>query len=812
MLIIARGPSALGKFHTKDLFSAQELGIHSEEAMERSFAYVVSGRQIEKKNFEHHFNDFNSVLLAWPERDKDEKSAHIAEAKALKVISSAGQELKAEAEAMFNEFETTGKVDQKRFDLYDASITKLTESIEELVEIEKAANNKSQQAAVTLIKNAAGGMALIGLLSIALAFILGRRISGTVSRPIEQLIIGAQRIAGGNLEEPIEVQSASEIGALGKSLEQMRQNLRRAFISLNHEVNVRKQAEVDLSDSEERLRILVRQMPTIMWTIDTDLVFTSSEGAGLRALGMTPGQVVGINLFEYFDTKDEAFPAIAKHRDALKGISSNYEFEMEGIVFSNYVEPLRDHNGEVTGAIGVAIDITESKKAEAIITHLAHHDALTDLPNRTLFQDRLVHDIAHARRKADKLAIVFVDLDNFKNINDTLGHSVGDQLLKEVAARLNSCMREGDTLARLGGDEFGAIQTFVESAEDAANFAQRMVDSLADPIPVDGRRFHVTCSAGVVIADGTEDDVDQLLARADMAMYQAKSNGRNCYQFFDGALNDQVHEKLSIERDLREAIGRDELVLHYQPIIDLNTGKVCALEALVRWMHPARGLVPPLSFIPIAEASDLIIPIGEWVLRRACTQSQTFKFADGLPVKVAVNVSTIQLMHSDFAAMVETVLAETGANPKYLEIELTESILVQDTEQAMSVLGRLRSLGVSLSIDDFGTGYSSLQYLRNLPVDTLKIDRSFVNDIVKSHDAAAIAGAIINLCQNLGISVIAEGVETADQLDVLRTRGCTQIQGFYFSRPRPVDELEQAVADIGISWRTDENRFSLGKP
>jgi len=434
----------------------------------------------------------------------------------------------------------------------------------------------------------------------------------------------------------------------------------------------------------------------------------------------------------------------------------------------------------------------EVEKARVRMAYLAQHDALTDLPNRILLNDRLTQAIALARRQGKQLALMFLDLDRFKHINDSLGHAVGDQLLQSVAQRLTASVRSSDTVCRQGGDEFIILLADVEHAQDAALSAQKILAALIVPHRIDQIELHVTVSIGISIYPEDGLDADALIKSADTAMYHAKEGGRNNYQFFEQDMNALAVERHSIEGGLRRALERQEFVLHYQPKINLESGTISGVEALVRWQHPQRGLVLPEQFVWIAEDCGLIVPIGMWVLREACQQAQTWQDA-GLPhIPVAVNISAVQFRHKDFLESLADILKDTGLAPHYLELELTESVLMHDATSTASVLKMLKAMGVRLAIDDFGTGYSSLSYLKRFPIDTLKIDQSFMRDITHvsaDSDDAAIVAAAVSMGKSLNQRVIAEGVETREQMAFLQAQGCGEGQGFYFSRPVSAGEV-----------------------
>ncbi len=446
---------------------------------------------------------------------------------------------------------------------------------------------------------------------------------------------------------------------------------------------------------------------------------------------------------------------------------------------------------------------------------LATHDTLTGLPNRTLFRDRLNASLKQAAREREKLAVLFIDLDRFKSVNDTYGHDAGDQLLKQISERLTAGVRGGDILARLGGDEFGCVLTAIGSPANAEKVARQFLRTLSQPMVLKGKRVACTPSIGIAICPSDGVDAGALMKHADAAMYTAKQQGRGCLRFFNAEIHAQEVRRLTLEADLRHAMARGEFSLHYQPILDPKNGAVKALEALLRWEHPELGMIPPLDFIALAESSGMIIPLGEWVLRTACAQNRAWQQQGLSPVRVAVNLSALQFGDEhDLAAMVQAVLRETGLAPRWLELEITEGATMSNPNASIGILTALRALGVRIAIDDFGTGYSSLSYLQRFPIDTLKIDRSFVKDVMVNSESAAITNSIVHLAHSLGLETVAEGVEGAGQEAYLRELNCTYVQGYYYSRPLPADEMAAllrqgdfktqapaAVIDIHAPWK-----------
>ena len=457
------------------------------------------------------------------------------------------------------------------------------------------------------------------------------------------------------------------------------------------------------------------------------------------------------------------------------------------------VSPIHDREGLATGAVIVFRDVSAARVMAMQMTHSAQHDFLTGLPNRMLLNGRISQAITMVPRHLKQVAVLFLDLDGFKHINDSLGHPIGDKLLQSVARRLVGCVRESDTVSRQGGDEFVVLLSGAEQWEDAATVATRMLQAVAEAHTIDQHDLHVTTSIGVSVYPDDGRDAETLIKNADTAMYQAKENGRQNYQFFKPAMNVRAVERQSIEESLRRALERQEFVLHYQPKISLRTGAITGAEALIRWTHPTRGTIPPAQFIPIAEDCGLILPIGDWVLRGACEQARAWADA-GLPLAtMAVNVSAMELRHEKFLDGLFRILGDTGLDPKALELELTESVLMKHAESAASILQTVRKAGVQVAVDDFGTGYSSLSYLRKFPIDALKIDQSFVSQIASQGDDSSIVTAVISMARSLRLRVVAEGVETLEQLAFLQAHECDEAQGYYFGRPVPAQQFAQAL-------------------
>ena len=457
------------------------------------------------------------------------------------------------------------------------------------------------------------------------------------------------------------------------------------------------------------------------------------------------------------------------------------------------VTPQKDRHGKIMHFISTGKDVTERIEAQERLHHLAHHDALTGLPNRVLLQDRLEQAIARSRWRERKVAVLFIDLDRFKVINDTLGHDAGDELLKAMAQRLNECIREGDTVARLGGDEFAVVLNDIAAKKDVPPIADKILAALSEPLLINEQELFVTVSIGVSLFPRDGETSHDLLKKADVAMYRAKAQGKDNYQLYNFSDEHQAVERLSMETRLRRALDKDEFRLNYQPQLSITEGSVIGIEALLRWHNPELQNVSPGIFIPILEETGMINSVGDWVLKTACQQEKNWQLQGMLGQRVAVNLSIRQFQRQGLVKKIESVLSETGLDPQYLELELTEGLLIDQINETAKILHELHEMGVRLSIDDFGTGYSSMNYLKRLPFDTLKIDRMFVRDITFNPDDAAIASAIISLGHTLGMEVIAEGVETSEQLQYLHEQGCDAMQGYLFSPPLAAEAMEVLI-------------------
>ncbi|MBI5719950.1 MAG: EAL domain-containing protein [Burkholderiales bacterium] len=563
-------------------------------------------------------------------------------------------------------------------------------------------------------------------------------------------------------------------------------------IAIIQDITARKQAEAALHLSEQRFRNMVELSSDWYWELDAALRFTTFGGrdTGRRharlLLGRLAWEIPGAEGGEGWPE----FRARLERREPFRDFE--YAFvDRSGsrCTVSVSGEPLFDAGGGFAGYRGVSRDISERKRAEERVQYLATHDSLTGLPNRAMFSELLNHLIQSSRREGRRFAVLFIDLDRFKLINDSLGHEAGDTLLRTVAQRLKDGLRSSDLVARLGGDEFVMIAQDLPGPEQAARVARRLLAEVIRPVDLSGQECRVTASVGISLYPDDAQDEAALMTHADVAMYHAKEEGKNNFQFYDSRLEKHTLERLALEAGLRHAIERGELSLHYQAKLELADGSIGGVEALLRWTSPELGSISPAQFIPLAEETGLILPIGRWVLRSACVQSMAWQHAGLPPVRVAVNLSPRQLADPGLVDEVRTILAETGLAPDLLELEVTETSVMHNVERALEVLSALKAMGVLLAIDDFGTGYSSLAQLKRFPIDTLKVDRSFIRELPMDAEDKAITEVIIAMGKTLCLKVVAEGVETREQQEFLRERACDQLQGYYFSKPLPAAEF-----------------------
>ncbi|MBG0809125.1 EAL domain-containing protein [Methylosinus sp. H3A] len=556
-----------------------------------------------------------------------------------------------------------------------------------------------------------------------------------------------------------------------------------------------------LKAREASFRLLFESNPMPMWVHDPQsLRIVAVNDAAVAHYGYPRERFLGSTLFDLY--AEEEWPAVTiahenpANRRPSDRVWANRTADGRAIKVQNYArEIMFDDSPAILLAI---VDVTEQREQAARIAHLAHHDPLTGLANRVLFRMRLTEGLQRLEGSEDRLSVLYLDLDGFKDVNDAFGHPIGDRLLIAVAERLRHTLEPGDIVARVGGDEFAIVQ-FGAGAPEADRLAERIVTEVSLAYEIDGHAATVGASVGISVAPIDSGDADILLKNADIALYRAKADGRGLHRFFEPEMAASILVRRTLEADLRHALLVGEFQIYYQPLIDIESGRIVAAEALLRWFHPTRGSVPPIDFIPLAEETGLITPIGEWVLREACREAASWSE----PIGVCVNLSPAQFRSRALAASVLSALATSGLAPQRLELEITESVLLAENQAHLAVLHQLRSLGVCISMDDFGTGYSSLSYLRSFPFDKIKIDRSFVKELPDNHECGAIVRAVAGIGQCLGVATVAEGVETHEQLARLREEGCTQMQGFLFSRPAPAAEMRRMLADPGERWGED---------
>lgn len=549
----------------------------------------------------------------------------------------------------------------------------------------------------------------------------------------------------------------------------------------------------EIREREESFRLLFQDSPLPMFVYSPETMqMRDINAAALEHYGYGRAQFLSMSLLDIRPVEERerarqilGQPALPRDTGEIwKHLKADGSI-IEVRVYSRQV----DYRGQ-PARLAVVVDVTEQRKTEARISFMAHHDALTALPNRVLFLEELSRTLRRVERHEQPAAILCIDLDYFKDVNDTLGHQVGDRLLQQVSERLRGALRENDLVARLGGDEFAVIQRDLAEPGEAGLLSDRLISVLSQPYDMDGQMVVIGASIGIAIAPTDGDGADALLKNADMALYRAKDEGRGAFRYFQPEMDARVKARRALEIELRRALVVGEFALHYQPFVSVETGKITGFEALLRWHHPERGMVPPIEFIPLAEEIGLIVPIGEWVLRQACRDAAAWPEH----LRVAVNISPVQFKGHKLAHLVASALTMSGIAPARLELEITETVLLHDSEANVAVLHQLRALGVRISMDDFGTGYSSLSYLRSFPFDKIKIDQSFVREIVDNSGDAAIVSAVVGMGISLGISTTAEGVETAEQLERLRAEGCTEVQGYFLGRPMPASATQELLA------------------
>jgi diguanylate cyclase (GGDEF)-like protein len=644
--------------------------------------------------------------------------------------------------------------------------------------------------------SAQGRLAVAGMIvfTALLALVVGLFLTLSISRPLERLTQHVRRLR--RRGELIEIgddallSAGDEVGVLSRDINGMITELAEA----RHRLIVNSEAEI--SKQAERLRDAIAHMSQglVMYDHNHRLIISNARYGEIYDIPperITPGLTLRDVLYlrvtagtHHGDPETYLQRRLGANRD---GDASDTVVELQnGRIVQILRRPLK--NG---GWVSTHEDITERRQIEARIAHMAHHDVLTNLPNRVLFRERMEDSLVRSAR-GELVAVFCLDLDHFKTVNDTLGHSIGDALLRAVTERLLGCVRETDTVARLGGDEFAIIQVGLENPCEASVLAQRVIDRMGSPFVLDSHQVVIGTSVGIAVAPNDGREADDLLKKADLALYRAKSDGRGAYRFFEPDMDASMQTRRKLELELRSAISMGQFELHYQPLVNLDSRQITSFEALLRWRHPERGLVSPAEFIPLAEEIGLIIPIGEWVIHQACRDAATWPEN----VHIAVNLSPVQFKSRKLVETITLALTNSGLAANRLELEITESVLLNESQTTLATLRQIKELGVRIAMDDFGTGYSSLSYLRSFPFDRIKIDRSFIRDLGESEESVAIVRAVTSLGASLGMATIAEGVETAEQLDRLREEGCTEVQGFFIGKPKTLAEIAPLLDDI----------------
>ncbi|CCO25029.1 bifunctional diguanylate cyclase/phosphodiesterase [Maridesulfovibrio hydrothermalis] len=628
------------------------------------------------------------------------------------------------------------------------------------------------------------------IVALLLSIPLSAYISNSITIPVDRLVNNFAQVAMGHLETRSKNQSPDEIGILSRRFNEFMDELQGIKCNLNTEVAIRQKSEYQRRLFEE---VFNNALEGITIT-DLNGVIINANPAFTTITGYDVKEVIGKNpsVLKSEKHSKEFYKNMWKDiREKGHWVGEIWNRRKNGESYPELlsISAIHGASGETTHYVAVFHDITEMKSKEEQLKYQAHHDALTGLPNRILLHDRISMAISRAKRMEKKLALFYIDLDNFKTINDSLGHALGDKLLQKATARISRILRSQDTLARLGGDEFVIMVEDISDEFHLIAQAERLLTAFSSPFELDGHELHVTTSIGITLFPDDGEDSGTLIKNADMAMYQAKAEGRNDYHMFRQEMHDRVERRLKIETALRQAVTRDEFVVFYQPKVDIKSGRIYGLEALIRWMRPGNEIVSPAEFIPLAEETGLIIDIGRYVIETACINRKTINDETGQDLIISINVSGRQLKEPELLKDIKDIVATSGCIPEKMELEITESMLMEDVEATVATLDEIAALGFALSIDDFGTGYSSLAYLKKFPINTLKIDRSFIMDITDDKEDARIVQTIIDMSKNLGLEVVAEGVETIEQSQMLKKAGCTKIQGYLYAKPMPLDEL-----------------------
>jgi len=665
-------------------------------------------------------------------------------------------------------------------ELFEAAERAFLVAITRAIELEQQELILRRNAVAQSIFAANSTITVTTLLAVMTALVLGLLLAANIAKPILQLKLWVERLGQGDPSLRILPRSRDEVGDLAKAFNQMATRI--------------EAAQSETSEARNYLAGIIRSLGDALFVLNPSGKILSSNPAGASLLGISEVELVGRPFAELLADPAERAQLLGQILDPTAETALETQLlcrSGEHIPVELSSARMESGNGDGGDVVCIAHNLSSRRAAEATICQLAYFDSLTGLPNRTLLQDRLNQTLARAQRENTPLAVLYLDLDRFKDINDTLGHENGDLFLQTVAQRLQGCVRKSDTLARIGGDEFVILLGSTRDERNVAFVAEHLRALLAPPIRLGDQELFPSSSIGIALYPHDGETGELLLKHAEMAMYSAKAKGKNAHQFFSAEMHQRAQERRDLEGKLRRALQNNEFFLVYQPQIDLRSGRIFGVEALLRWRHPVDGMISPAKFIPIAEETGLIRPIGEWVLRTACSQNQTW-LADGQPpMQMAVNFSGHQVSQQGVAALVKKILQETGLAPNYLELELTESSLMENAQETIRTLVELKALGIQLAVDDFGTGYSSLSYLKHFPIDRLKIDQSFTRDIEADPDDRGIVEAIIGLARSLNLRVIAEGVETDGALAILQRLGCDEAQGYFFAKPLEAAALLQ---------------------
>jgi diguanylate cyclase (GGDEF)-like protein/PAS domain S-box-containing protein len=726
------------------------------------------------RNYEESLRSYENLLFTYGDSNDSENLNEI-KASGTKLLQISDEIVRLKTEGI------SGKEVLEKKEEFEEAEKAYLDAVSHSLEREYAELTRQQDNVQATVTGATQQTVTVTLAAFLLAIFFGVYISWLISRRINTLKEASERVGRGQFETKIEVGSKDEIGDLTRSFNLMISDLNGS--------------RTELISAKNFTENIIGSMADALFVLDENLKISELNQATLKITGFLREELIGQPI-EILCGNDELLSiadlkVLHKNR-FIRDIDRNCKTKTGALVpVALSASIMKNHKGGKDSMVCVARDVSEHKILQAQLAHQAFHDPLTNLANRALFQDRVEQALARAKRRQVPLAVLFLDLDDFKNINDSLGHAVGDNLLKLVAQRLENCIRTGDTVARFGGDEFAILLEETEQPHNAIEIAERVLKILEQPLILENSEINIGVSIGIAVSRDGAEAADELLRNADVAMYIAKEQGRGRFTVFEAEMHISLMARLNLEADLHRALDAHEFILHYQPIVYLKTGELNGFEALVRWQHPTRGMIPPLDFIEIAEKTGLIIELGRWVTNEACRQLKEFQEKFGTHIKMTVNVSGKQFQHPDFVRDVANALARHSIYAPNLTLEITESIMMQNSKTTLERLQDLKNLNVRLAIDDFGTGYSSLSYLQQFPIDILKIDKSFVDDVSKGAEESAVARTIISLSETLKMQTIAEGIEHAEQIITLIEGGCELGQGFYFSKPMRAEAINE---------------------